>query len=95
MINTYSIVGIHLPKIVSCPKYIHDCIPCNEANINAFQHYCFVSKEVMVELLMNIKEEVALEVLTTFLKKLRSGSVNLCTWIQLNIVLPRARVAWH
>ena len=70
------------------PKYTHDFIPCNGANINEFQRYHFVPRGVIVNLLVNIKKVVALEVLSTFLEILESKNLNLYTEEQLNTVLP-------
>jgi hypothetical protein len=68
LINMHSVVGIYLPMVVSCLRYIHDCIPCNGININAFQRYHFVPKGVVVDLLVNVKEGMTCKVLTTSLE---------------------------
>ena len=88
MINNNFIASIFFPMVVRHLKYTHDCIPCNGTHINAFPRNHFISKEIMVDLLVNIKEEVVLEVLITYLKWLCFNSVNLCMRVQLNIVLP-------
>jgi hypothetical protein len=88
MISPHSVVGICFPMILSSSEYTHDCIPCNGANINAFQHYHFVPKGIIVDLPMNVKQAVALEVFSTFLEKLQSQRLNLHTREGLNTILP-------
>jgi hypothetical protein len=95
LICTHFGVGVYLPTVVSCPRYTHDCIPCYGANINAFQYYHFVSKGIVVDLPLNIKKAVALEVLTTFLEELQFESMNLCTRKWLNTILLTANDARH
>jgi hypothetical protein len=45
---------------------------------------------IVVDLLVNIKKVVALEILTTLLEELRSQSVNLRMRKRLNTILPTA-----
>jgi hypothetical protein len=72
MIRTQSVVCIHLPSVISRSRYTHDCIPRNEANINALQRYHFVPMGIVVDLLVIVKKAVALEILTALLEELRS-----------------------
>jgi hypothetical protein len=95
LINTHFVVGIHLPKVVSCPWYTLAYIPCYEADVNAFQCYHFVSKRVAVDPPVNVKKVVALEVLSTFLEKLQFESMNLCTKERLNTVIFTTSDARH
>jgi hypothetical protein len=90
MIRMQSVVCVHLPSVISRSRYFHDCIPCNGANINALQRYHFVPMGIVVDLLVNIKKVVALEILTTLLEELRSQSVNLRMRKRLNTILPTA-----
>jgi hypothetical protein len=90
MIRTQSVVCIYLPLVISRSRYIHDCIPRNGANINALQHYYFVSTGIVVDLPVNVKKAVALEILTSLLEELRSQSVNLRMRKRLNTILPAA-----
>ena len=77
MLCTQSVVCVHLPSVISCSRYSHDCIPCNGANINTFQRYHFVPMGIEVDLLVDIKKAVTLEILSTLVEELRSLSVNL------------------
>jgi hypothetical protein len=45
---------------------------------------------IVVDLPVNVKKAVALEILTAFLEELRSQSVNLRTKKRLNTILPAA-----
>jgi hypothetical protein len=90
MLCMQSIVCVHLPSVISCSRYSHDCIPCNGANINALQHNHFVPMGIEVDLPVNIKKAVTLEILTTLVEELRSQSVNLRTRKRLNAIPPTA-----
>ena len=87
MLYTQSVVCVHLPLIISCSRYSHDCIPCNGANINNLQCYHFVPMGIEVDLPVNVKKAVTLEILTTFVEELRSQSMNLCMRKWLNAIL--------
>ena len=86
MLYTQSVVCVHLPLVISCSRYSYDCIPCNEANINTFRRYHFVSMGIKVDLPVNVKKAVILDILTTFMEELRSLSVNLRTRKRLNAI---------
>jgi hypothetical protein len=49
----------------------------------------------MVDLLLNVKKAMVLEVFSTLLEKLRSESINLCTRKRLNTVYQIASDARH
>jgi hypothetical protein len=68
MISNNFVASILLPVVVCHLKYTHDCIPCNGTHINAFLRNHFISKGIMVDLLVNVKEEVVIEVLITYLE---------------------------
>jgi hypothetical protein len=95
MLCTQSVVCVHLPSVISCSRYSHDCIPCNGANINALQHYHFVPMGIEVDLPVNVKKAVTLEILTTLVEELRSQSMNLHTRKRLNAIPPAAIDSRH
>jgi hypothetical protein len=50
---------------------------------------------IEVDLPVNVKKVVTLEILTTLVEELRSQSVNLCTRKRLNTILLAAIDGWH
>jgi hypothetical protein len=88
MLCTQSVVCVHLPSVISCSRYSYDCIPCTGANINTFQRYHFVPMGIEVDLPVNVKKAVTLEILTTVMEELKSQSMNLHTRKRLNAIPP-------
>jgi hypothetical protein len=88
MLCTQSVVCVHLPSVISCSRYSHDCIPYNGANINTLQRYHFIPMGIKVDLPVNVKKAVTLEILTTLVEELRSQSMNLRTRKRLNAIPP-------